>query len=183
MTVIDKSAAARKLPQFTLPDSAGFTPADDFTIEIFGVEFAGLASSCLISHWNAFNPFANQRSWLIQYTGTALQFAASINGQSTTVTVISYAWTPTPNQPYDIAVDRGGNTVRLYVDGAMVASGTISGALHNCSDVLVVGAQRAGNAIQSIFPGLARALRLTNGTARYATDTSYVVPGLPLPVG
>jgi hypothetical protein len=92
--------------------------------------------------------------------------------------IVQFAWVPTLGVEYDLAVDRSGTTVRLYIDGAMVASGTLSGALFNSSADLVVGAAVGGT---EVFTGSATAVRYTNGTARWQTDTTYSVPSLPLP--
>jgi len=179
MLPIDKSPGAKVARYVFFPDSADFTPAGDFTIELFGVRFPSLANAVLINHYNAFSPLSNQRSWLLQYASTQLQFACSTDGSG--VSIIGYAWSPTLNQPYDLAVDRSGSTVRVYVDGAKVASGTKSGSLFNASDGLVIGAGRHGDGFANLFGGSALAVRLTNGVARYATDGSYAVPSLPLP--
>lgn len=174
MLALDKSNSAHRSNFFTLDDSADWHFAGDFTIELFGVEFADTNTAVLLNDYNA---TASERSWRLQYASGALAFIGSTNGSGTTV--ISYTWTPTLNTPYDIAVERSGSAVRIYVDGTMVASGTIAGALFDAAQPLVIGAGDAAGSLP--FTGLARALRITNGTARYATDTSYTVPTLPLP--
>ena len=179
MLPIDKSPAAKVARYIYFPDSADFTPAGDLTIELFGVKFPTLAAAVLINHYNAYSPLSNQRSWLLQYAGAQLQFACSADGSG--LTFIGYAWTPTLNQPYDLAVDRSGGTVRIYVDGTRVTSGVKNGSLFNSSDGLVIGAGRHGDGFANPFGGSALAVRLTNGVARYATDGSYLVPSLPLP--
>lgn len=179
MLTLDKSPSG-KVPRYLFfPDSADFTPTDDFTIELFDVKFASLANAVLLCHYNAFSPLSNQRSWLLQYVSGQLQFACSSDGSANTV--IAHSWSPVLDQPYAMAVDRAGGLVRIYIDGAKVASGMKPGALHNSSDGLSIGAGRQGNGFANQFTGTAAALRLTNGVARWATDGSYAVPTLPLP--
>lgn len=181
MMEIDLSGSQHRLSEFTIPDSADFNFPGDYTIELFKVVWVSSATQMrLLSHYNT---TGNQQSWLIVYGASAgqLWFNGSTNGSSSTT--ISYTWTPTNGTEYDIAVDRSGSTVRLYVDGVMVASGTISGALHNSTDVLAIGAGRSGAAFANVFTGTCKAVRITKGVARYATNGSYTVPSLPLPTG
>jgi hypothetical protein len=181
MLILDKSAAALKLHSsaITKNGSSHFAFAGDFTLEIFDAIFASLASGVLLANWNASLPFSNQRSWLINYSGTELQFFGSTNGSGSTA--ISYTWSPTLATPYQIAIDRSGSTVRIYVDGTMVASGTIAGALHaSTTTFLTIGQNSSGSGFTTPWGGSAKALRIT-GAARYATNGSYTVPSLPLP--
>lgn len=177
MMILDKSSVARaNTVPMQLADTADLTPAGDFTIELFDVIFTATAGTIvLLSHWNA---TGNQRSWILQYTGTQLQFAGSTAGTSGSSTTISYTWAPTVGVAYDITIDRSGSTVRIYVDGTKQANGTISGALFNSNDKLYIG---SGSASITPFTGTCKAIRITNGVARYATNTSYTVPTLPLP--
>jgi len=181
MMLLDLSTGTRRLSEFTIPDSADWDFSGDFTIELFKVVFATTASQQrLIGHYNT---TSNQQSWLIVYGAGAgqLWFNGSTSGSSSTSIV--YAWTPSIGTEYNIAVDRSGSTVRLYVDGAMVASGTISGALFGSNDVVSVGAGRSGSGFVNTFTGTCKAIRVTKDVARYATNGSYTVPSLPLPTG
>ena len=73
--------------------------------------------------------------------------------------------------------------MRIYVDGTMVASGSIAGALWQSTfPYLTLGQIGAsGGAFQSLRTGQAKAVRITDGVVRYTTNGSYTVPTLPLP--
>lgn len=181
MLAIDKGPDARVLDPSLIdkPSSAHFAFAGDFTLETFDVQFFSLTAADLLANYNSSSPFSNQRSWIFGYSGTALQFVGSTNG-STNVTPASYTWNPTLNTPYQIACERSGSTVRLYVDGAVVASGTLSGALHQSTDpFLCIGQRRSGSSLILPFDGKCKAVRITDGVARYAG--AYTPPSLPLP--
>lgn len=176
MIILDKSADLRKANTIVIPDAADFTPSGDFTLELFKLKFASNATAVLYSHYNA---TGNQRSLLVQFvTASSLQIVMSSDGSTGTTTTITYTWSPTNGVEYDVAFDRSGSAVRIYVDGTMVQSGTKAGALHNTTANLVIGAD---NALGNVFGGSCKAVRFTNGVARYATNGSYTVPTLPLP--
>lgn len=176
MLILDKSGVLRAMKYLVFPDAADIPPAGDFTLEFFDVNFTSTASQATL--WSHYNATGSQRSMLLQYVpGTGLQFVGSTNGSATTA--INYAWTPTVGTPYQIAAERSGTTVRLYVDGAVGNSGTISGAFFNSSSDLIIGAGISGSAVQFPFTGSAKAVRFTQGTARYAG--AYTPPTLPLP--
>jgi hypothetical protein len=180
MLILDKSAAGLALrpSAITKSGSSHFAFAGDFTIEIFDATFADLSSGILLANWNASSPFADQRSWLVNYSGTQLQFFGSTNGSSSTT--ISYTWSPTTSTPYQIAIDRSGTTVRVYVDGTQQASGTISGGLWaSTTTFLTIAQNSSGSGFTTPWSGRAKAVRITDGVARYAGN--YTPPSLPLP--
>lgn len=183
MLLIDKSPSANKLAPsaITRPNNAFLAFAGNFTIEIFKMKFADTATQVLLGNYNASSPFSNNRCWQLQYTsGTGLVFIGSLNGSTTTT--VTYSWTPTTGVEYDLCVDRSGSTVRIYTDGTFRASGTISGGLFNTTTTyFTIGQGSVGSGFGSPTTGSAKALRITDGTARYATGTSYTVPSLPLP--
>lgn len=160
-------------------DHANWQFSGDFTIELFGVKFDGVAGTpVLISHYNA---TTNNRGWLFQFRGDLspkrFSFALSTAGTSGTTSNVEANYTPVAGTAYDLCVERSGSTVRIYVDGAMVNSGTLSGTSFNSTAGLIVGA--AGN-LANFHDGRMKGWRITKGTARYATDSSYSVPTLPL---
>jgi hypothetical protein len=185
MLVLDKSSLAHKLQPSLLvkSGSSDFAFAADFTLEIFKAKFADTASGCFLANFNSASPFANQQSWEWDYlSGTGMRFIGNLVGTNNVVTTITYTWTPTTGVDYDLAVDRSGSAVRLYVNGAKVANGTIAGALWASTDTyLAIGQVRTGNGVTNLWTGQAKAIRITDGVARYATNGSYTVPSLPLP--
>jgi hypothetical protein len=182
MLALDKSAAllALRPAQITKTGASHFAFAGDFTLEVFKAKWADTSAAyTLLSNYNSSNPFANQRSWDITHTGSVLQAILSTNGS--TNTVIQHTWTPTVGVEYDIAVDRSGSTVRLYIDGTMVASGTVAGGLWaSTTPYLSLGQRSNGSGVVQVWTGQAKAVRITDA-ARYATNGSYTVPSLPLP--
>lgn len=156
----------------TYADAAGFTPSGDFTVECVNVNFTSTAGAqTFYAHYNA---TGNQRSILLDYvSGTGLRVILSTNGTATTT--VSAAWTPSTATDYQIAVDRSGTDVRLYLDGAVHASGTVSGALHNSTAAPGIGHLNTTNVLAGTMDGF----RLTVGTARYAG--AHTPPTLPFP--
>jgi hypothetical protein len=150
----------------------------DFTIELFGVKFDTAAvKQGLISQ---FDSAGNQRAWSIYYDpGTGkLVATGSLGGVSFTFAQATF--TPaTDGTEYDICYEKAGNTVRLYVDGTKVGSNSMFGSFFDSTQPLRIGRHVDGT--NDDFDGKLKAARITKGTARYATDTAYVVPSLPLP--
>jgi hypothetical protein len=75
---------------------------------------------------------------------------------------------------YDLAVDKIEATVRLYVDGVMVASGVMSADIANHAPstkcFFMFGGSGSGG---SGFPGALDEVRVTKNRARYADDDGY----------
>jgi hypothetical protein len=69
--------------------------------------------------------------------------------------------------------------LRLYMDGAMIASATgVSGGTNISGDALRIGDRGDGGLA---WNGWLDELRLTKGVARYDTDTSFTVPTAKFP--
>ena len=163
-----------------IPDSTDFDFTGDFTIEMFGVEFSNVGTNKTLLSKGGGSP--NWSWYLIKGTSGAsgLEFDWSFNG--TSINALQGSFTPSVDTPYDITVDRSDANLRLYLDGAQIAKdAAASGTYNNSADDLVISRLLPSS---SFAAGLIRfkALRITNGVARYATDTSYTVPTLPLPV-
>lgn len=84
------------------------------------------------------------------------------------------------NTWYHVAVDRdSGGTMRLYFEGAMVASKSgATGENHNTSDSLGIGRNANGGVRLN---GHIDELRITKGVARYASDAGFTVPAAAFP--
>lgn len=166
----------------TAPDSNDWAFAGDFCIELFGCKFTDNTSvHGLMSHYNGGGGI-NQRSWAVMFDGAnvpkRLRVLLSTDG-TTAPDDVTASWTPTVGTAYDICVERTGTTLRIYVDGVMIGSGTVSGsALFNSTQALEIGLgfQKTSNP----WSGRYKAIRVTKA-ARYSTNSSYVVPSLPLP--
>jgi hypothetical protein len=77
-------------------------------------------------------------------------------------------WSKTQNVWTHIAADRdASNVLRIYQDGAVVASQTVTDTFYNSTSVLEVG-DNSGPTASVRFPGRMDEIRITKGVARYA---------------
>jgi hypothetical protein len=160
----------------SLADSADFDlGADQFTIEAFA-RFASISGDqCIISQWPT-----GSLAWSFRRNSTGtLVFLYSTTG-SDSPTAVSSSWTPTTGQWYHLAVDRdASNKFRLYIEGVMVASGTVSATIFNSTGAVNIG---ANNAVSGrYFNGWLDEVRITKGVARYASDSGFTVPAAAFP--
>lgn len=119
----------------------------------------------------------NNRSYAIFYNsfGNELNLLLSSNGSSN-VSKIVYSWSPTLGQWYDIAADWDGTTYRLYIDGAVVNTGTTLVALYDGTSDFLIGAHDSGT---EPFDGWVDEVRITKGVARYAGAYTPAVDAFP----
>lgn len=155
--------------------SNDFAFASDFTVELFGLEFISIEDPGTFISFGGGSP---QWGWYILLNSGNLEFAYSMNGSS--INAINAAWSPSLATKYDICVDRSGTTTRMYLDGSVHASGTISGAFHASTSPLLIGRLTTGSTFADGHIHL-DAVRITDGVARYANSGGYTVPTLPLP--
>ena len=165
------------------PDSANWQLDGDFTIELWGMKISGDTGRlhALISQWDG---VADQRAWMFYWDGgkspKELRFIGSTEGVNFTI-ITGGTFEPLIDESHDVACERSGSTVRIYADGAMIAKGTLSGALFD-SNVFMQLFRRNGPADPGDpFNGRIKAYRVTKSVARYADDAGYTVPSLPLP--
>lgn len=152
----------------------------DWTIELFGLKFdANTVGYGLLS---AYNASGNQRAFACQYQGDespkVFRLILSPDG-SAAVNIRSSEFVVTPGQAYDVCFERSGNTIRIYVDGTMIHSETYSDAVKDSTQPLEIG--RGFQKTSNTLAGRMKAIRITKGVARYASDGGYTVPSLPLP--
>lgn len=154
-----------------------------FTIETWALfDAANIeATNILMGQYSA---TGNQRGWRFYYNGATatnnLVFIYSTNGTAL-VTPLVFAWTPTANVWYHVAVDRSGNSWRLYIDGAMVASATDTGTIFAPTSLLRIGADETSGLATNLLKGNLDEIRITKGVARYASDLGYAVPTAAFP--
>ena len=155
----------------TVPDSDDWTTSGLFTHEIFLAFETKTDSQAIMGQWN------DPNAWYLWIVSGQL----SIRMNSGAFTDLSFTWTPVLGQKYHIAVSRDvSNVLRLYIDGAMVASMTYAAVMAESDEPLVIGAIGVNNAFSGFdFNGKIYGARLTKGQALYATDTSFTVPTLP----
>lgn len=146
-----------------------------------------------IECWVRFAILATNNFFLSQSGGTNGSNGFHLN--LTSSGVLSFSWRSTaPSNPsldssagvmttgqwYHVAVDRTGNTLRLYVDGVMVgkdASWTTTQA--NIAEAFRFGARGAPGS--GVLNGWMDEVRITKGVARYASDAGFTVPTGPFP--
>jgi len=158
-------------------DANDWNFAGDFTIELAEVTYPSTPSARagLFGHYLA---TGNLRSWTAFYDNTqgGLNATVSTNGTAN-LALVADVWAPTAGQKYYITLERSGTTVRLYRDGAIIDSGTLSGALFNATDHMYVGAYNDSGTIR-IHTGTIGGCRITTA-ARFAG--AHALPPFPWP--
>lgn len=160
----------------SIPHSADFIFDGDFTIEIWASHDAA-TTQCIFSKYDT----GSARSIEAEATSTGtIVLRLSTNGTSVGLTLTSSATAINDGDFHHVCFERSGTTVRTYVDGAMVASGTLAGALFNNSTIsLVFGDRQAGTL--GNWVGHMDEPRITKGVARYASDAGFDVPTAAYP--
>jgi hypothetical protein len=115
-------------------------------------------------------------SWYLgMNTSGQLTFQYSLTGAA--LLSITSAFSPTLNTWYHVAVDRDSSgVIRLYLNGAVVASTTDTGSLFASSNSLYIGNDPA---LTRRFPGYMQDIRITKGIARYAGTFTPPTAALP----
>lgn len=157
-----------------------------FTIDIWAyfsdATFISSNAQTLISRWQS---SGNQRGWQLRTRGDlgtkTLEFNYTTDGTAGTSAIVSGTWTPTINTWYHIAVDRGGNVFRTYVDGVMLAKVTAAVTIFDASGTLRIGAVDSSGTDVLFLKGNLDDIRITKGVARYASDSGYTVPTAAFP--
>lgn len=158
-------------------------PSSRFSFRIYGLEFDTIASAqTLLSQWEASGNF---RLWRLFHNGSSIKFDITTDGNSGTITtIIDHAWAPTLGQSYDLDLTWDGTTVRLYIDGLFVSSGSLAvGTIFRGSIAgLWIGAHTSAGSPTSSLNGRIAAVQLTRGVARTAhVSGCYTRPILPFP--
>lgn len=162
---------------YEIDDSAAFSiGSQQFCIEVPKVIFGSLASTCVIA--GQYDHDANQRSWRLRMNGTTIGFQYSSNGSTATEITGS---TLSTGVEYDLCVERdASNVIRLYVDGSVVGSATVSATFHNSTARLGVGYDFGGGSRHEFMTGsMGGGIRMLVGDYRYGG--SYTPPEPPWP--
>jgi hypothetical protein len=134
----------------------------DFTIETW-VNFTALSSNrVLLDRWVTGNANAWQLYW--RSTGTSITF---LTGSSTILVQDPNGSNITTGTWNHIAVTRSGTTVRLFVNGIVVATNTSSVSFTN---TLPLGVGIQTSTTTNPFNGYLSDTRITKGVARYTVD-------------
>lgn len=167
--------SAGKSPDWTLPGK--------FTMELLmQPATTAYGMSGLLSAWTNSTGGCSFRLSYFYSSATSkyLKLDWSPTGSSTTFTTIqSTATNIDQSVRHHVAVDRdASDTVRLYLDGAMVASATVSGGIDPATALLIGAAQSNG---ANSFNGLIDEVRVTKGEALYQSDTGFTGQVFPFP--
>jgi hypothetical protein len=201
VTTTDNSAAARTITRsgsITLSTaSAKFGGASTATGTTYGNYWRCADSSdwhfgsgqFVVEAWvymtstPSFNTFINQWGtngflgwWWGMLNATTMRFYYSTNGTATGT--VDGTWSPTLNTWHHVAVERdASNVLRLYVNGAVIGSATVSATFFDAASRLTIagddGASLAG------FAGYMDELRITKGVARYSGAFSVPTSAFP----
>lgn len=153
-----------------------FFSNQDFCVESW-IRFSNVTGTQVIA--GAWTESTNNRVWVFDFTSTALRFRQSSDGGNGNITTFSAAWSPSINTWYHVAVTRKSGTVRMYIDGVMVASGS-SPSMFAGSSFMRIGAIQTSFAT-NFFKGWMDELRISKGSAIYYSDSGYTVPTAAFP--
>tara|TARA_R110000772_G_scaffold30806_12_gene76534 strand:+ start:7508 stop:9595 length:2088 start_codon:yes stop_codon:yes gene_type:complete len=160
----------------TIPDTTDLSVLGaDFTIDgWFRWNTDPAADQFLIGKYQA---ASSLREYGIVYDGSANNLELWISNDGTAKAVAATgAWTPTLSTWYHVAADFDGVTYRVYIDGAVIGSGTTITTPDDLAIAFSVGAQPDAVAP---FDGWVDDARMTIGTARYAG--AFTAPTVPAP--
>jgi hypothetical protein len=152
--------------------------AGNFTIETWFRTSDNTANQTIVGSLDLQG--SDYKGWVLRYDPTqspaGLRFVIFV-GTSTNGDVFQYAWTPSNNTWYHIAVVRQGTTLTIYVDGTSIGSGTITTATTVASSgrALMIGAQDTAGAPDKFLNGYLDDLRITKGVRQVANFTAPTV--------
>lgn len=160
-------------------DFSGFSTAQ-FTAEAWvrwnSVPTGSNAGDHICGVW-----IANFLSWSLgrgDSSADELRFICSSDGINVAATVTTSGAGLTTGVWYHIAVDRdAGSKLRIYVDGVMRGSGTVTTDFRNSTGRFTVGGE--DNLGNRALNGWIDEMRITKGVARYASDGGFTVPDAP----
>jgi hypothetical protein len=162
------------------PDLADYSlGSGDFTIEGF-VQFKNLSLNLQViaSHW--LNT-GNQRAWALYREGADLKFIYYTDGTSGSGVIVSGTWTGLAVDTwYHVAIARQSGTIRLFLDGAVVASPAIAVSIHNSTALLHLGKWRNAGGNDQNLNGYLDDFRMVVGSAEYTG--AFTAPTIPHPV-
>ena len=144
--------------------------ADQFTAEAWGYFTAApSATHAVLSQFaSSFN-----LGWFFGFLGGSLSFFYSTSGSNNPSVGASYS--PTLNTWIHLAADRdASNVLRVYVNGSVIASATVSSTFFASTQLARIG--NDGN-FNRPFPGRLDEVRVVRGTALYAG--SFTPPTAP----
>lgn len=156
----------------------------EFTIECWvRPDFSSIGIGGFLSQWTNIPGGCNFQFWYFYSSSTSksFRFTYSPTGGTSGTTLSQTAANIDQSVFHHVAVDRdASDKIRLYVDGVMVASATVSGGTDVATSLLVGANQSPAS---SSWKGWIDELRITKGVARYASDSGFSVPTAAFPRG
>lgn len=147
----------------TFPDNAGYSfDAGDFTIDLQVRRNTDIAGMIL----SKYSGSSTTAEWYLYYNATALIWVSYYGTGANSFLTFQGSWDLSTDTWRQLGMDRSGDTWRLYVDGSVVASHSVSRTLKNSTEQLRLGARNHGSPIE--FNGWIDEVRITKGVARYA---------------
>jgi hypothetical protein len=137
----------------------------DYTIESWVYQSSGSGVQILIC-WNT--NATNYATAYLYTNGGALTFHASNDGSSWGINAVSMGVTLTTNRWYHVALTRNGSSIKCWIDGVQLWSGTLSGGVtsgitKNCIGIYPDNSSYGWNGYMDDF-------RITKGVARYTQN-------------
>ena len=152
---------------YTTPDHTDFAlGSGDFTIDCW-LRFNALGTTIIAAQWAG---TGNQRGWELFYFSASnlLRFVPSTDGTNPGTNNRDFAWTPSTNTWYHLAVVRTGNNIMAFVDGTQIGSTqSFTFTLFDSTAAFAVGADSEGGAG---WNGWIDEFRLSKGVARWTSN-------------
>lgn len=158
----------------TVPDSADWYFAADFTVECW-VRFNTMSqTAALVGQWDP--TLVGNASWVLQVSPSSVDFVFYDNPVGN-LNNVTGAFTPATNTWYHVAADRAGNVFRVYVDGVVKATATLSRTFWDSANPLSIG--RLQHTTTEYLNGWIDDVRVVKGEAVYAG--AFTPPSAALP--
>lgn len=149
----------------SVPSSVGYDfGSGDFTIELWFYAESSILSRGLICRRAALSNYA---PFCLYLTGNNIGWSLSTSGSAWLLDEPNIA-AITINQWVHAAMVRSGNVLKLYVNGALIKTSTISGSLMGNSQPVTIGALSAAG--EATLIGFIDSVRVTKGAAVYTNN-------------
>jgi hypothetical protein len=143
----------------------------DFTVEAQVRPSTLTGTQTIISHYQ---PTGNERGWFIDTVGGEVRFGHSPDGIIGVATDVTTTTPLTASTWSHIVAERSGNTLRIYVDGAVeYTNASFTDPINDSSEILQIGAKQGATA-NDPFTGYIEEVSVLKGTARY--DGNFTPP-------
>jgi hypothetical protein len=149
--------------------TADFDAADGFTVEAW-VRSADVSSDRVIMQAHVGSSYV---AWELSQSSTGYVQFLGYDGTNASVVSVVASSSLTLNTWHHVTASIDGSTVRLFLDGALVGSGTLSGTVRTDATALRIGAH--GYTAGRDWNGYIDDLRVISDVARYTTAFSLPI--------